>query len=162
MCLGGTAVDLVAGDLAQARYARIDLKGRFLFSHRQHRAQVLRGRRDVLRGKRHLDIRGPTLAIGSLGRQQTHNLGLHFGRAARHRFLGPLAAATGQYQQHGDACDQSDLHVVPSNPLVRANHTTNGRSAATSVAVRRLPPSPTGPYLIHTARRTGSCTAATC
>ncbi|MNM69537.1 hypothetical protein D3C81_811330 [compost metagenome] len=139
VCLRGATVDLVAGDLAQARYARINLKGRLLFGHGQNRAQVLRGRRDVLRGKRHLNVCGPTLGVGGFGRQQSHNLSLHLGRTTRRRFLGPLTAATGQYQQSGDAEDQSiGLHVVPSSPWVRLNHTSNVRAAAMTV-VHRVP-----------------------
>jgi hypothetical protein len=36
MHFGGTTVDFVASDLAQARHRRVDLIGRFLLGHGQH------------------------------------------------------------------------------------------------------------------------------
>ncbi|MNI39970.1 hypothetical protein D3C73_941690 [compost metagenome] len=40
--LGRATVDLVAGDLAQARHRRVHLEGRFLLGDREYRTQVLR------------------------------------------------------------------------------------------------------------------------
>jgi hypothetical protein len=116
--LGSAAADLVPGDLAQAWHRRIRLKRRFLLSDREHRTQVLRGRRNLLRGKRRVDVRGPALAIGCLGREQTHDLCLDLVRLAGRRFLSALGTATGQDQQCRDAHDQSiGLHGAPSKSV---------------------------------------------
>ncbi|MNG07823.1 hypothetical protein D3C84_911420 [compost metagenome] len=120
MRLGCPAIDFLPGDLAQPRHAGINLKGRFLLGDSQHRAQVLLGRRNILRGKRGIDVRGPALAVDGLGRQQAHDLRLDLGGLARQRFLGALAAAAGQHQQRGDAHDQSmGLHVAPGRSFNR-------------------------------------------
>lgn len=103
MHLGGAAVDFVAGDFAQPRHRRIGLKGRFLLGDGQHRTQVLRGRADVLRGERGVDVGGPALAIRSLRRHQPHDLRLDLGGRTRRRFAIALAGATGQGQQRGEA-----------------------------------------------------------
>jgi hypothetical protein len=79
------------------------LKGRFLLGNGQHCTEILRGRADLLRGKRGIDIRGPALAVGGFRWHQPHYFSLHFGRRTWRRFVVALAGATGQYQQCGEA-----------------------------------------------------------
>ncbi|MNP50446.1 hypothetical protein D3C76_1447110 [compost metagenome] len=98
MRLGRPAIDLIPGDLAQPWHAGIHLESRLLLGDRQHRTEVLRGRCDVLRSKRGVDVRGPPLAIDGFGRQQAHDLRLDLGGLARRGFLGSLTAATGHHQ----------------------------------------------------------------
>jgi hypothetical protein len=74
-------------------------------------------------------------------RQQAHDLGLDLGRLARRELLRALSTATRQHQQRGDAHHQSfGLHVAPSNPLSRGNHTINGMAQAMTLAALHCSP----------------------
>ncbi|MNJ53565.1 hypothetical protein D3C77_489590 [compost metagenome] len=101
MQAGGAAVDLLAGDAAQARHLRVGLEGRLLFGHGQHRTQVGTTGGDFLRGEGGLDIPGPAFTVLGGSRQQALDLRAHLGRVRLRRFS--LGDATLHRQQHGNA-----------------------------------------------------------
>ncbi len=94
----GAAVDFGAGDAAHVRHRRIDLKGRLLLGNGHHRTQVFSGQRDLLRGKRGMNIRGPCLAIRDSRRHQAHDLRARLFRR-QFGFLNPLRTTACQHQQ---------------------------------------------------------------
>jgi hypothetical protein len=105
MQAGGAAVDLAAGDPAEAGHFGVDGKRRFLLGDRQGGAQVLAARRDAQQLERGLDVGRPALAVVGGRRQQLHQLGAHLvGRALR-AFDARLGRAAGEQEQEAGEGD---------------------------------------------------------
>ena len=76
----GTSVDFTTRDLRQVGHGRIGNVTRFLFGHRQHGADILAVRFDLLCAESSLDITGPAFTVGDAGRHASHDLAVHVAR----------------------------------------------------------------------------------
>ncbi|MNY21911.1 hypothetical protein D3C86_1554900 [compost metagenome] len=95
----GTSVDLFPGDFVQPRNRRIGLIHRLLLRHRQHRADILLGRRNFLALKRFRQHDRPVVTIFDAGRHLLPYHACHINRLfALFQRCSAFFGASGQHQ----------------------------------------------------------------
>ena len=102
-----TPQDFILRDLAHIRHGWVHLVSGLLLGDREHRADVFRAGVDFLGIEGGVDVLGPPRAVGHLGRQQPHDLRLHFGFAALRLLRVACGGATSQHHQSGKTEDQT-------------------------------------------------------